>query len=1225
MKLLQNSAQLFFNRGIMSVSGEINSALKVQELSIQWLHMKRTGKFLHLKKEEIERRPELADLVRRVVRVYNEVERNKKQGDKPFELLEERQFPLNYRMMAYRQVQNFVTNIEKTVGREEESVMRVYILFFFRTRPADEIVALTTGHAHRIVEKCASYSFPLQVGMRVLDPERIDEIKRRSLIVPGQQETLIKPSGRELCKSASLYYLVLSFKARVKQNSSLMSLSVFDSLPLVEIGARKVRFHERLKLDSYPSLLDHCSKYVRGEDTYALTAGMRETVDPQFEFLQFLQPADESGSVLDAKLVEQVVDDHAKGRVLRASLFYKLLDEFLGGNTFEIQSDRGSRFLLLSNEPPSLERVIASMLRDGGTLTAGMFTARKLRFKDRTGKNHEDLIANFLEGEIRSIEGVSYFKLRGMWYMLAADYLTLVHEDFKNLLRQTLIQPTHEAQLTRPWRGNKKRGSLIEQDVKAVLSLPDGIRSFMKKLKDTNVCYVSEDSTIQQRALVGEILDEACVANNKQKIEEKLLSGAKLPDDEVLEGLFGPTGSKIKKALQKKRSVVAANGRQHFVVNPFPYPLRAEPALNDCYDAFVAFLAEKCEMARVTEDEAAYSRTYLYSATAERAPFGVNEGALVFDQICPDKIEPCDVLRYTKDTVYLYHIKETFGNPTRDACSQVLNAAKEFRSALSTRQAETYLLRLWRLATNPEESLQVWRKDMRTQLEALGQENFFRLFYDRKMVFVYAFLNQGQNFQEEAKRSSCLSSECFREIVPGKEVAVFEALKKEQYLDDRGRLTGKFMGSSQTRFTLAGFESEQKAIYDRVSQYASESGSTIAKLELIRLAQEMRSLGFEFRICQIPRQDDGASQGVSQSQESSLEVSIPDLDADVPAKTPPPAPPFRENAMLGFKNYGNTCYLNASLQALFNIPELRRLVIAMRGVSPLLESLATIMEAPNGDLRAPQLKDFRDLLFSSREDLRSTLVYPVEGARTPFLEKIQAAAIDPLDAQRLIESQEATRKLHQLDRSSQHDAQEFMQVILGALDWHPLQMCAFIDTREGAKETNSDDRTNSLQMSLAEDSEALTFQQVVDHYFTPVLVLNDPLTTDMNGRTYRFDEYRRTERMKTSPDNLIIQLKRFDDAGNKITTPVTFPENGIVRFPAIRRGQPKLTYEIVGFVNHHGLTIRGGHYTADVKNYRDPVGMQRWVRCDDESVSLCPPDTVNPEQEAYIVVLRRKV
>ena len=129
------------------------------------------------------------------------------------------------------------------------------------------------------------------------------------------------------------------------------------------------------------------------------------------------------------------------------------------------------------------------------------------------------------------------------------------------------------------------------------------------------------------------------------------------------------------------------------VINPLAYPWKK--SLGSNHKAFESYLVELCTQDKEGEKEENYNRSYSYKKANGGKPFGPGSGYLVLDQILPQNIELGDIIKYTKDTTYIYHVKEELGQETRVVLSQVLNAAKELRSALSTNQPQDFLQMMW--------------------------------------------------------------------------------------------------------------------------------------------------------------------------------------------------------------------------------------------------------------------------------------------------------------------------------------------------------------------------------------------------------------------------------------------------------------------------------------------------------------------------------------------------
>ena len=146
-----------------------------------------------------------------------------------------------------------------------------------------------------------------------------------------------------------------------------------------------------------------------------------------------------------------------------------------------------------------------------------------------------------------------------------------------------------------------------------------------------------------------------------------------------------------------------------------------------------------------------------------------------------------------------------------------------------------------------------------------------------------------------------------------------------------------------------------------------------------------------------------------------------------------------------------------------------------------------------------------------------------------------------------------------------------------------------------------------------------TLQQIVKGHFSKEYTDDpeNPLKPEQYPE-HTFESYAHAQRITPTPDLLVIHLKRFRQDGSKITDSIRFPENRRISIKQ-RKGDPMSTYEIVSMINHHGMMIDGGHYTADIKDLSSEE--ERWLNCDDSIVKSTPPK--NPEENAYILFLKK--
>jgi ubiquitin C-terminal hydrolase len=266
------------------------------------------------------------------------------------------------------------------------------------------------------------------------------------------------------------------------------------------------------------------------------------------------------------------------------------------------------------------------------------------------------------------------------------------------------------------------------------------------------------------------------------------------------------------------------------------------------------FLNRRHEAYKMVCKEEGYNRQYLGK-----------KGYIVCDQVYAgkkEKVELFDVLYHDEKTgkLYLYHIKEKFGQPTREACAQIRVAAQ----TLSRDRAEEYphLKSLHEKAMNSK-GTSSFQKSVKEQFNALcpefpgSNEGLIKLFDKdpQDIVFVYAFIDTGspeRRLEQELDPIHVFNQEDF----PSENCDVCGALKQSGYLSKSCKLTRKAIKATKEKFK-GDFEdklSDYNAVFRQLKKYTSQFDSMGAKLELLHLRDHIRTqFSFGFQICQIDR------------------------------------------------------------------------------------------------------------------------------------------------------------------------------------------------------------------------------------------------------------------------------------------------------------------------------------------------------------------------------------
>jgi hypothetical protein len=711
--------------------------------------MPKICRFFSIKDEN----PDLLDLIVRIVTIYN---RAKEKHDPFVPVVQHAELP-PFQLTAYVQKTETTTGLAKWVkqlnDKEDLTTRKVdYVFFFYRQIEApdktvrSEIFALSSGQAYRVVQKFSDYRFPVQIARRLCAPKPLSS-KQRPLVGRVLMYAEILKEGVTVSDTEALDKLFQRVKFGFRPNASIFRIPCFQTSKgkslsrgmAVEIGLGLVRLSRKISPDGYVQVLQHFSRIAAKEKTTCFPQKKENEVDSEeFDFLEYVHPIDFSLMPQLNKTVKRfvyaaVVNDE---EFPAFDFCHKHLSDYFHGDSHQLRYP-GSTW----NCPnPFSATHMVSMLKGIPALKDAESEEAFFKELDKVtvsfefqGRREVAAFFDYLEGEVRVKNGGYFWRLRTMWYQVQGDYLSLIHQEFGDLLQATLLDGDAPSSLSHQWPSPDRK----------------------KELKKLAV-------------------------------------------------------AKHKKACSAKK---------------------------------------KCTHRVKYDTEAEYNQSYL-----------LEKNYLLGDKICAHGIELFDILHWDDECVYLYHVKEGFGQKTRDACSQIYQSARQIHTI--RQKGATNILQAFYAEATSSTAKGEYRKAARKKMAALKEQPFYDLF-KKKVVFVYAFADDAATCRllssdkglKTRVTADGLATAHLQFKKKGKKL--FNDLVKAQYLTRKGFLTSKFFATPQKDFSLTDLKVKAQAqkLYKYLSMFTTKFDSTIAKLELLRVRDEVERLGFTFRICQIPRTD----------------------------------------------------------------------------------------------------------------------------------------------------------------------------------------------------------------------------------------------------------------------------------------------------------------------------------------------------------------------------------
>lgn len=293
------------------------------------------------------------------------------------------------------------------------------------------------------------------------------------------------------------------------------------------------------------------------------------------------------------------------------------------------------------------------------------------------------------------------------------------------------------------------------------------------------------------------------------------------------------------------------------------------------------------------------------------------------------------------------------------------------------------------------------------------------------------------------------------------------------------------------------------------------------------------------------------------------------------------------------QNTGNSCFINASLQALYNIKPLTDYLTAGPNIYlPRSIPFKYVQLIQNKTFSPKELVDFNntvwDIFFNEKGAACS------QQDASEFLIKFMDSFVNK-NVQLNVPFQDAkTYKLY---------VAKFKKNIADMIYFQQISRLIFPETNE-EKDAETQEKDCILSIAIAQNNNGIStpmssLNDCLDNHFAKEL-MDDPanLVKDSAGKM-RVATKQLLLDDRQLPSYLIIHLKRYDPMLQKLEHTIEVPFNlDISNFLNSSSTKTIAPYSLKAIITQIGSTIKGGHYIAQVQ---DDSG--QWFNCNDANIS----------------------
>ncbi len=863
--------------------------------------------------KKLKEKSQLEEIISSIVNLYNAQveERNRFEAvpidNEKWKSLNTKSFSLRWFVSVRRVKMSGVASTLVTLsgknGLQLGTVTEHHLMFLYKKYKLKEtsevvscIFALTTDKANYVIRDFVDFSFSSDMARRICKPIFRSKNKMNlSGAALATNDMYKEKLSFRYSALESLSELIKGYLTELKAATSLYQLDAFKTF--VKIGKDEKKEHEPLKVMVGEMFLKFHHGFTLVQQAqlchqllviqHAKKDGDVDGVDPAFEYLDHIKKVPDIDadliSQLKSLLIEKIYEVYKGEKSHVLEFYHHHYQDYFDSFRFFLRRKKTKTSLATWAVPPTAVEVITVLKKHVKCTSFASFCLgiKELVFDFYKGSQKKTFaLATFFKGEVLH-EGKPYFYLDGKWCRVEAEYYSFVQNEFLLQMREVFLSQKAPGYLPLAWVNNEMWFHFPMSALGTTYKGKTPWEIQTKALLEAKFCYVNAEDVVQDFSMHpygsndsfkehSMVLSQFLKEWKGKKISLDLLKQSVIKKNEGAPNLF--------ETLKQACSFISydkTKSRYFIRQNPDKLPKNLKGSLGEEVLKELTTYWKRFENYR--EKEEAYNRNYLFNHfDAQGKPFGVEKGYLVFDQVYASeeqKVELFDVAHYTPTETFLYHIKEGFGQKTRDACSQIRTAAATLDSALKI-GGNSDILSVIFDATVENATTSPFRKKVQEQLLSFGKntkeakKQFLALFKQRKLTFVYAFLDSAEQervLEKELQREYRFTAprfggeECttYRGQETLTSAFIFTSLKTEGYLDAEGRLTDKFIkinkaGAFHPKF-LGERKKNREAIYTLLGSGLSQFPSFIAKKELLDTKKYIDSLGFGFRVCQIYR------------------------------------------------------------------------------------------------------------------------------------------------------------------------------------------------------------------------------------------------------------------------------------------------------------------------------------------------------------------------------------